>query len=59
MDAWVVIDFLEEVHFDEDIRINGEVGPKDIPVASFVRVLNFPVKLFSYIDYDRVLSHCV
>jgi len=42
MDARIMIDFLKEMHFDEHIRINSEISPKNIPITSFITILYFP-----------------
>lgn len=57
MDAGVVVDLLEEVHFDEDIWVDGEVSPVDIPVSSIVTILDFPVEFLGHFDNNGVLSH--
>lgn len=57
VDAWVVVDLLEEMHFDEHIGIDGEVSPIDIPIACIVTILYFPVEFLSYFNHHRILSH--
>ena len=42
MSARMVIEFLREMHFDEHIRINSEISPKNIPITSFITILYFP-----------------
>lgn len=57
MDAWIVIDLLEEMHFYENVRVYRKVGPVNIPVASIVTILNFPIKFLGHLHNHRVLSH--
>lgn len=57
MNSWVVIDFLEEVHFDEYIWVDGKIGPENIPISCVVAVLYFPVKLLCDILNDGILCH--
>lgn len=42
MHTRIVVDLLEEMHFNEDVRIYGEVGPINIPISSIVALLDFP-----------------
>ena len=40
--ARIMVDLLEEMHFDEDVRIDGEVSPINIPIYSIVALLDLP-----------------
>lgn len=57
MHTRIVVDFLEEVHFDEDIRIYGEVGPIDIPISSIVALLDPPFQRLCDLCHHWILSH--
>jgi hypothetical protein len=59
VDAGVVVDLLEEVHPDEDVGVDGEVGPEDVPVSRLVVGLDLPVQLFGHVRNNRVLGHCM
>lgn len=54
-----MVDLLKQVHFDEDVRVDGKVSPEDVPIPGLVRILHFPVELLCDLDDYRVLSHCV
>lgn len=59
MDAGVVVDFLEEMHFDENVGVDCEVGPVDVPVACLVAILDLPVEFFGHLDHHWVLRHFI
>ena len=54
-----MIDFLEEMHFDENVGVDGKIGPEDIPISCIVAVLYFPVELLCDILDDCVLCHWI
>lgn len=43
MDAGVMVNFLKEVHLYEDVRVDCEISPVDVPVSSIVVILYFPI----------------
>ena len=49
-----MIDFLEEMHFDENVGVDGKIGPEDIPISCIVAVLYFPVELLC-----NILDYCI
>lgn len=57
--SWVMVDLLEEMHLDEDIRIDGEVSPIDVPISRIVTLLHLPFERFCNLCHDWVLSHYV
>ena len=48
VDSWEMVNFLEEVHSDEDVGVDRVVGPEDIPVSRFDVGLDFPVEILCY-----------
>lgn len=59
MNAWVVVDLLEEVHLDEDVRIDCEVSPVDVPIARLVTILDLPVQRLCDLGDYGILGHWV
>ena len=53
----VVVDLLEEVHLDENVGVDCEVGPIYVPVACVVAVLDLPVQALGHLDHHWVLRH--
>ena len=54
-----MVDLLEEVHFDEDVGVDGEVGPEDVPIPRLVAELDLPAEFFCDVGHHRVLGHCM
>lgn len=59
MDAGVVVDLLEEVHFNQHVGVDGKIGPKYVPISGIVAVLQFPVEFLCDVGHYGVLGHCV
>lgn len=56
MYARVVVDLLEEVHFEEDVRQHCTVGPEYVPIPSVALGLDLPVEVLCDFAHDGVLS---
>jgi len=56
VNAWVVIDLLEEVHAKKNLRQNCAIGPEHIPIACVGLRLYFPFKLFCDFADDWILG---
>lgn len=45
------------MHFDQNVRINAEISPIDIPITSIVTGLYLPAQVFSDLRDDGILGH--
>lgn len=54
-----MIDLLMEVHTNQNIRLNREVSPEDVPVTSRRIGLDTPAQLLSHLTDHGVLSHYI